>query len=284
MDKAAGGKGEMEAARRELELLAAGVKAWGTWNTTRTLQTCRECCGGEGYMSVNRLPALKADADIFTTFEGDNTVLMLWMGRQLLADADRAGGGPPEPPAAEWARVMAAAASVRPAEGAEKLLREYTDRWEQPAEAAGRPESLLALFWRRATGTVEEIRQFLQVLGGQGVQGHEAMAGQQNALLQAAHARVELVMLERFEVVVAEQGAEEGVGEVLRKLCELFALALVEQHRGWYLERRLIPAGMSMALGLHVDRLCAELAPEAEGLVEAFGIPAPCLAAPIAGV
>ena len=27
-------------------------------------------------MSVNRFAALKADTDIFTTFEGDNTVLM----------------------------------------------------------------------------------------------------------------------------------------------------------------------------------------------------------------
>ncbi len=77
--------GHDPAGAREVELLAAGLKAWATWNATRTLQTCREACGGEGYISANRLPALKADTDIFTTFEGDNTVLMLWVGRNLLA-------------------------------------------------------------------------------------------------------------------------------------------------------------------------------------------------------
>ncbi|HEV3211197.1 MAG TPA: acyl-CoA dehydrogenase family protein, partial [Chthoniobacterales bacterium] len=61
---------------RPLETLAAGLKAFTTWNATQVIQTCRETCGGEGYLAVNRLAALKADTDVYTTFEGDNTVLM----------------------------------------------------------------------------------------------------------------------------------------------------------------------------------------------------------------
>ncbi len=61
-----------EKARRELESRAAGTKALGTWHATRTIQECREACGGAGYLSVNRFAALKADTDVFTTFEGDN--------------------------------------------------------------------------------------------------------------------------------------------------------------------------------------------------------------------
>ncbi|MDT5253439.1 MAG: acyl-CoA oxidase, partial [Mycobacterium sp.] len=30
----------------------------------------REACGGAGYMADNRLIALRADTDVFTTFEG----------------------------------------------------------------------------------------------------------------------------------------------------------------------------------------------------------------------
>ena len=71
---------------RELESLAAGMKATASWHATETIQTCRECCGGAGYMSVNRFAALKADSDIFTTFEGDNTVLMLLVAKGLLTD------------------------------------------------------------------------------------------------------------------------------------------------------------------------------------------------------
>ena len=258
--------GHDPAGTREVELLAAGLKAYITWNTTRTLQTCRECCGGEGYMSVNRLPALKADSDIFTTFEGDNTVLMLWIGRQLLADADRAGGEE-----VSQSRI-------------EPFIKQDTERGKSPEPTPGRPASFSALFTQRATGTIEEIRVWLQVLAGEGVEGHAAMTRQQTALLQAAHADVERIILEQFAAVVSAQESTNGLSQILRSLCELFALCLVERHRAWYLERNLIPAGLSRGLGYRIDTLCAELSPHAEALVDAFGIPAQCLAAPIAGV
>src|SRR5207248_7195200 len=75
-----------ERERRELESLAAGLKATASWHATETIQTCRECCGGAGYMSENRLAALKADTDVFTTFEGDNTVLMMLVAKGVLTD------------------------------------------------------------------------------------------------------------------------------------------------------------------------------------------------------
>ena len=71
---------------RSLETLAAGLKAVTTWNATQTIQTCREACGGEGYLAINRLSALKADTDIYTTFEGDNTVLMQLVAKNLLSE------------------------------------------------------------------------------------------------------------------------------------------------------------------------------------------------------
>src|SRR4051794_29552010 len=75
-----------EHARRQLESRAAGTKALGTWHATRTIQECREACGGAGYLSVNRFAALKADSDIFTTFEGDNHVLLQLVAKGLLTD------------------------------------------------------------------------------------------------------------------------------------------------------------------------------------------------------
>src|SRR3954452_8846792 len=70
------GKDADDRRRRELETLAAGLKAVATWHATETIQTCREACGGAGYLKANRFAALKADTDVFTTFEGDNTVLL----------------------------------------------------------------------------------------------------------------------------------------------------------------------------------------------------------------
>src|SRR5881296_3334296 len=69
LHRAADGDSADESEQRQLETLAAGLKAVSTWHTTQTIQTCREACGGAGYLSVNRLTELKADTDVFTTFE-----------------------------------------------------------------------------------------------------------------------------------------------------------------------------------------------------------------------
>jgi acyl-CoA oxidase len=35
------------------------MKAYSTWSTTAVLQECREAIGGKGYLSENRIDALK---------------------------------------------------------------------------------------------------------------------------------------------------------------------------------------------------------------------------------
>ena len=80
------GEADEERDRRALESRAAGTKALGTWHGTRTIQECREACGGAGYLSINRFAALKADTDVFTTFEGDNHVLLQLVAKGLLTD------------------------------------------------------------------------------------------------------------------------------------------------------------------------------------------------------
>src|SRR5699024_10788826 len=65
------------------------LKAVQTRHATETLQVCREACGGAGYMWVNRFAELKADTDVFTTFEGDNTVLLQLVGKSLLTRYQR---------------------------------------------------------------------------------------------------------------------------------------------------------------------------------------------------
>jgi acyl-CoA oxidase len=78
--------GEIDEKRqRELESRAAGTKALTTWHATATIQASREACGGQGYLSENRLGALRADTDVFTTFEGDNTVLLQLVAKGLIS-------------------------------------------------------------------------------------------------------------------------------------------------------------------------------------------------------
>ena len=75
---------------REVETMAAGLKSYATWHTTKTLQECREACGGKGYLAENQFADMKADSDIFTTFEGDNTVLLQLAAKGVLTDFRKA--------------------------------------------------------------------------------------------------------------------------------------------------------------------------------------------------
>ncbi|KAI4341112.1 hypothetical protein MLD38_025874 [Melastoma candidum] len=47
-----------------------------TWHNMRTLQECREACGGQGLKTENRVGHLNGEFDMQSTFEGDNNVPM----------------------------------------------------------------------------------------------------------------------------------------------------------------------------------------------------------------
>lgn len=61
---------------KAIHVLSSGLKAGSTWARVETLQACRECCGGQGFLAANRIGPLKNDMDVDVTFEGDNTVMM----------------------------------------------------------------------------------------------------------------------------------------------------------------------------------------------------------------
>ncbi|HET9349161.1 MAG TPA: acyl-CoA dehydrogenase family protein, partial [Arthrobacter sp.] len=70
------GRADTDADRQDLETLAAALKPLSTWHALDTLQECREACGGAGFLIENRFASLRADLDVYATFEGDNTVLL----------------------------------------------------------------------------------------------------------------------------------------------------------------------------------------------------------------
>ncbi len=42
-----------------------------------------QCCGGMGFLAMNRIGPIKTDTDVDATFEGDNTVMMQQVGRDV---------------------------------------------------------------------------------------------------------------------------------------------------------------------------------------------------------
>lgn len=52
--------------------LVCAIKPLCSWNIEETATTCRERCGGQGYLSVNRFGSLLGFAHAGMTAEGDN--------------------------------------------------------------------------------------------------------------------------------------------------------------------------------------------------------------------
>ncbi|KAL6145071.1 hypothetical protein ACLB2K_055759 [Fragaria x ananassa] len=69
-----------------IHVVSSAFKATLTWHNMRTLQECREACGGQGLKTENRIGNLKGEFDVQSTFEGDNNVLMQQVSKALLAE------------------------------------------------------------------------------------------------------------------------------------------------------------------------------------------------------
>jgi acyl-CoA oxidase len=258
---------------RPLETLAAGLKAFTTWNTTQTIQTCREACGGEGYLAVNRISALRADTDIYTTFEGDNTVLMQLVAKNLLSEfKEKLKEMRPAQVARFFiAHKLTTIAKLNPAATlniGERHLRD-TDF------------HLMMLGLRESATLFSTAQEFRRLTARKKLDPYGAFTRMQRELLDLANAHVERVILERFARRIAAVESP-SLKHALRRLCDLFALSRIELHKGWYLEHGALTALKSKAITRLVDKLCQEVRHEAVSLVDSFGIPDSCLGAPIA--
>ncbi|MFD6465035.1 acyl-CoA dehydrogenase family protein [Streptomyces goshikiensis] len=270
-------------ARRRLESRAAGIKALGTWHATGVVQECREACGGAGYLAVNRFAALKGDSDVFTTFEGDNHVLLQLVGKGLLTDHASEFEDLDQLGMVRYVTGLAVETVIERT-SAHKLLERVRDllpggdEWDreaglldseyQLAMVRFREEHMLAGLARRIKRGIDQKRDPGAVFSQ--VQDH---------VIAVARAHVERLVTEAF--VDKVRGLPEG-GEktALALLCDLFALSTIEADRAWFMEHGRLTVQRSKAISREVNDLCRKVRPLAVDLVDAWGIPAAMLRAP----
>ncbi|OBF84873.1 acyl-CoA oxidase [Mycobacterium sp. 852002-51163_SCH5372311] len=260
--------------QRELEARAAGLKAANTWHASKAIQEAREACGGAGYMAENRLIALRADTDVFTTFEGDNHVLTQLVAKELLtAYADDIRSMSP----VEWVRFAANAVGDRVMKrtAAEAIMQRIVDASQDSEEEGSlfnrgtqvtmfeeRENYLLSSVARRLQGKSKEMSAF------------DAFNAVQDHVLHAASAHIDRVILEAF-VAGIESCEDAEARELLEMVCDLYALSVIEDDKAWYIEHRYLSTERAKAVTRGINDRCRKLRPHAETLVDGFGIPEP---------
>jgi acyl-CoA oxidase len=252
--------------QRELESRAAGLKAAQTWHATRTIQVCREALGGAGYLAENRLPGLKADTDVFTTFEGDNTVLLQLVAKGLLTGYRDAFGS-----LDGWGRATFVAEQVREMFFERTAARGLIQRLVEAVP--GRDEEValtdrgwhLRLFEDREKHLLDGVIRRLRKGSGR---PFDTFNNVQDHVLAVAQAHVDRVVLEAFVAAIERSGHP-----LLARMCDLYALSTIEEHKGWFLEhQRLTPARSKAVTGM-VNELLRQLRPNMRELVDAFAVP-----------
>ena len=258
--------------RQDLETLAAGLKSLSTWHALETLQECREATGGAGFLAENRLTALRADLDIYATFEGDNTVLLQLVAKRLLADYAKEFAGADFGVLARYVVGQATDRTLHRS-GLRAIAQTVADTGSEKKSAIALrdPKVQRDLLTDRVATMVAEVGGALREARRLPKERAAAVFNEhQHSLIEAARAHAELLQWEAFTRAL-ERVEDSGTRAVLTRLRDLFGLCLVEKNLSWYLMNGRLSAQRARTLSPYINRLLAKLRPHALDLVDAFG-------------
>ncbi|MEC3918625.1 acyl-CoA dehydrogenase family protein [Nocardia sp. CDC160] len=259
-------------AQRALENRAAGLKVAQTRHATAAIQECREACGGAGYLTENRLVTLKADTDVFTTFEGDNVVLTQLVAKDLLTayaeevrDLDALG----------WVRFAATTARdvVRERSGVRQMIQRLRDRGDETVDEGdlSRRSVQLQLFADREDYLTRTAAHRLRARAKE-TGPFEAFNNAQDHILAAGTAHIERMVLEAFIDGIAEI-EDEDARALANTVCDLYVYWTLEQNQAWYIMHRFMSVERAKAVRRGVNELVDRLRPQALTLIEGLGVP-----------
>ncbi|KAI3866020.1 hypothetical protein MKX03_016372 [Papaver bracteatum] len=243
-------------ANKTIHVVSSAFKAAFTWHNMRTLQECREACGGQGLKTENRMGHIKSEYDVQSTFEGDNHVLMQQVSKALVAE------------------YIAAQKMKKPFKG---LGLEHMNG-PCPAIPAQLTSSILRstnfqmdIFCLRERDLLHRFASEVSQLQAQGESKVNAFILTYQTAEDLAKAFTERTVLQTFlEVEVAvSDGALKSVFGLLRSM---YALVTIEEDVS-FLRYGYLSPDMDAAARKEVTKLCNEFRPHTLSVVKSLGIP-----------
>ena len=242
---------------REVVILCCTIKPMCGWNLERTASTCRERCGGQGYLSCNRFGSLIGFAHAGITAEGDNRVLFQKAAKELIASINT------------------------------KTVRDRLAQGSRPPKVANLA-SLTSLNTLRSLYVVRETRKLkniANIMAGVGKSQPDIfdawMYHESDAVQGCTQAFGEREVLDAC--IRAFDGSSGDLKSILHDVVLLFALKRLEDDLSWFICQDLIPKSIAGQVPETVRQLCAKVSQQWQVIIESFGIPEKLIQAPIAG-
>ncbi|NHF64087.1 acyl-CoA dehydrogenase family protein [Microcella pacifica] len=266
------GRTDTDSDREDLETLAAALKPLSTWAALDIIQEAREATGGQGFLAANRLTQLRADLDIYATFEGDNNVLLQLVAKRLLTDYSRSFAKADAGVMAHYVADQVNEA-VMHRSGLRRLVQSVAD-FGSTARSVGYVRDTASqrqLLTDRVETMVAELAGKLRSASKLPKKDAAALFNRhQNALIETAKAHGELLQWEAFTEAL-EKVEHEGNRQVLTWLRDLFGLGLIEKNLAWYVIHGRLSDHRAQAITDYIDdRLLPRLRPHALELTDAF--------------
>ncbi|KAF9433564.1 hypothetical protein BGZ76_009270 [Entomortierella beljakovae] len=248
---------------QEVVRLCCVIKPLITWNAERVATICRERCGGQGYLSINRFGDMIGFAHAGMTAEGDNSVLMQKVAKErlsVLSQAHKIGnvGGDIGIEDVENTRM-----------GADLLNVTSLD-------------DLLLLFQLREIGLFQELDTSLNTKLKNGEALFNVWMGEESDVIQAAAKSFgERVCFEQTLALIGT--LTDGSKSIMEAFLLLWGLTLIETYSTWYLTRGLISSKTALDVPQLVRDAVASIGMNGMELCGILGVDERLLFAPIAG-
>lgn len=227
----------------EIVTMCCVIKPLASWNVENLVTTCRERCGGQGYLSCNRFGNFIALSHAAMTAEGDNSVLMQKVAKERLA-------------------------VFKPLKVDKSL----------PADPENRA-FLHDLLKRRENACFMSLGKRLQA-GGLSKLFEIWMLEESDLVQDSARAYGERLVSDQFEAVLEQ--CEESLKPILTKLHHLYLLDVIEKTPTSFLTNNLLQPDTLAKVVETSQEVCKEVGPDALALCDAFDISDSMLSAPIA--
>ena len=222
---------------------------------------------------------------MFTTFEGDNHVLLQLVAKGLLTDyagefEDMDQLGMVRFVDRDGRRDGASSGPARTScSSAIKDVLPGGDAWDEEAGLLD-PNYHLAMLRFREEHMLGGVARRLKRGIDAGMNPGVVFSRVQDHVIAAARAHVERLVLEAFVDKVARAARTATTSVRCRLLCDLHALSMIEADRAWFMEHGRLTVVRSKAISREVNGLCRKVRPLAVDLVDAFGVPPEMLRSP----
>lgn len=233
-------------------------KTLNGWNTERVASICRERCGGQGFLSVNKFGDYLSLAHSALTAEGDNRVLMVKIVKDMITNISKKGHKLPE-------------------------LSQCPIRQIAKSNDISDLRTLLDLLKFREVMLFEKLMKDTKNKLNSGKSKYEVLMRETSDTMQdLAQAFGERVGLEYcMERLVNIQNNKNK--EILTTVFRLYGLDMIERDLATYVLYGVISNNAAQKVQSTKLALIKQLAPSVNDLLDCLSIPKHALYAPIAG-